>query len=353
MIIQEPLKAFIQRRNQEQSDTYSSPAARLERQLYRAQHPTEILALKCMDGRLNLAIYTNTPPGIIQPFRNIGGKFDLGWPFFQEVIKGTVNYATSMGRRAIVLITYHFSKGSPHRGCAGYGYETGAARDGAFVLRDQFAKVFGNDSRVVYPLVIGIETDEESLIFHSKEGQLDIAELTDVRDVHAGLTALYPEMEMQMSTDLVALAEGNFHHILDIRTRGKELIDHEHREQIIAVGRGFDWLHMPNAALIIGPYSNEWLDDWKVAVERAGQIALSNIRDGRIPKEFGVLLLVGALSRDPLGSFGWNMAREKAMNLMRNSRNILEKQVPELRAHLHFLCGIVSGETRKLHELEC
>jgi hypothetical protein len=47
------------------------------------------------------------------------------------------------------------------------------------------------------------------------------------------------------------------------------------------------------------------------------------------------------------------MAREKAMNLMRNSRNILEKQVPELRAHLHFLCGIVSGETRKLHELEC
>ena len=27
-----------------------------------------------------------------------------------------------------------------------------------------------------------------------------------------------------------------------------------HQEQVLAVGRGFDWLHIPNKALIVGPY---------------------------------------------------------------------------------------------------
>ena len=46
-----------------------------------------------MDGRLNLALMTETPPGIVQPFRNIGGKFDLGWPYFGILMREWVDYA--------------------------------------------------------------------------------------------------------------------------------------------------------------------------------------------------------------------------------------------------------------------
>src|SRR5258708_6668216 len=65
------------------------------RWLYRKLHTTEIAALKCMDGRLNLSLMTETPLGIIQPYRNIGGKFHLGWYPFQQAIHGWKRYADS------------------------------------------------------------------------------------------------------------------------------------------------------------------------------------------------------------------------------------------------------------------
>jgi len=36
---------------------------------------------------------------------------------------------------------------------------------------------------------------------------------------------------------------------------------------VIAVGRGFDWLHLPNKALIIGPFDHSWT----TTVGRAGE----------------------------------------------------------------------------------
>ena len=69
------------------SAAYCDPEACLARELHRARHPTAIAVLKCMDGRINIPIATNTPPGIIQPFRNLGGFFDLGWPHLGEVLE--------------------------------------------------------------------------------------------------------------------------------------------------------------------------------------------------------------------------------------------------------------------------
>ena len=45
------------------------------RKRYLARFPTAIAVMKCMDGRINLPVSTGTPPGIIQPFRNLGGFF--------------------------------------------------------------------------------------------------------------------------------------------------------------------------------------------------------------------------------------------------------------------------------------
>ena len=59
---------------------FSSPEAYVARVRCLAEHPTAIAVLKCMDGRFNISVATQTPPGIIQPFLNLGGIFDLGGP---------------------------------------------------------------------------------------------------------------------------------------------------------------------------------------------------------------------------------------------------------------------------------
>src|SRR5438445_4151094 len=67
---------------------FQSPESFLARSLYLAQHPTAFIALSCMDGRINISVATGTPAGIIVPLRNLGGRFDLGWPHFGSVLAG-------------------------------------------------------------------------------------------------------------------------------------------------------------------------------------------------------------------------------------------------------------------------
>lgn len=68
------------------SQEFQSPESWLERSRYLAQHPTAVAAFKGMDGRIEIPVATNTPHGIIPPFRNLGGRFDLGWPHLGEVL---------------------------------------------------------------------------------------------------------------------------------------------------------------------------------------------------------------------------------------------------------------------------
>lgn len=347
------IKNFVIDRNKEQTAEFRNPAAQADRRLYRAQHPTEILVTKCMDGRLNLALYTQTPPGILQPFRNIGGRFDLGWPFFQEVISEAVGYAIGKGREVVCITSYHFSHGDHHRGCAGFGYDTDGAHKAADILRGQFNRVFGDtNQRPIYTLTIGIETDEEALTFHGSTGAvLEVAKLpltTTEAEVTKSLHELYPDMRTSMIRDLVPLVMGNIAHINELRIAGREPIDLEHREQIIAVGRGFDWLHIPNKALIIGPYSHEWPS----IVARAGGIILGNLKEERIPADQGILLLLGAFYREEEGASGWRLKEEKVRYLRKTAEEALREGVPELVPHLSILSGVTHADTREFRLVE-
>lgn len=353
-VIEGDIVKFILDRNEAQSAAFVNPDAQLKRRLYRAQHPTEILVLKCMDGRLNISLYTETPPGILQPFRNIGGKFDYGWPFFQELIRDGVNFPIAKGREVLVMSSYHFSKGDHHRGCAGFGYDTEAAMAQAMELQEQFCRAVGGANikgPAAYAIAIGIETDEESLIFHGKGGkELRVADLdssiTEV-DIRILLDELYPNMSTRMLMDLIPLVEGNVRHVAKVRASGKKPVDFEHREQVIAVGRGFDWLHMPNTALIIGPYSLAWPDNVRVA----GSIVQGNLNAERIPKEPGVLLLIAALHRHEEGAFGAALKKEKVRYMLDQSLQALQEGVPDLMPHIRTLAGVVSAETRRLELL--
>jgi hypothetical protein len=334
---------FLLDHNRKQSEIYTNPDATLARRQYRAEHPTEIAALKCMDGRLNLPIITKTPRGIIQPFRNVGGYFDFGWPFFGQLIQDWVGYSVEKARNCVILVTYHWSKGDLHRGCKGFGYDLEAAKRHTKKLREQAERIFGKSHGVVYPIQVGVETDEDALVLHAKDGsQLDLATIkeTTPEKLRVMVEKLYPDMKPRVIDDLIPLLLGNIKHIAEIRKAKRPIRDVVHGEDTIALGRGFSWLHIPNKALIVGPYSY----DLAQPIVTAAKIVLDNLNEGRIKKQDGAVLMVSALYRETIGPERL-AAIEKANSLARFALDTIKREVPELFRHLSILVGTVNASS--------
>lgn len=327
---------------------YRSPEACLARDRYLAEHPTAIAVLKCMDGRINIPVATNTPVGILMPFRNLGGMFDLGWPHLGEVLAHHVQRMVGSGRRVLFLITYHFSRGDSQRGCAGFNYDTAAAIQHTREIRRQVEHIFGAGHATVYPLVCGFETDEDALIVHGagdNGATLDMATVNsgDVATLPQRLAALLPDMPAQTRADLLPLLLGNLDHIAELRGQQRQL-DIEHREWMICLGRGFDFLHTPNLALIIGPYSPN-LD---VPIRTAAGIIQSNMRAGRIPDD-GFLLLASV----PYDEIGVDRARAelKSRFLSRFAAEVIGAEFPDLAAKMFARTAVLDWRSRTLEAI--
>ena len=322
---------------------FRSPEACLAREHYLARHPTAIVVLKCMDGRINIPVVTGTPPGIIQPFRNLGGMFDLGWPHLGEVLANHVQRMVADGRQVLIFITYHFSKGDPQRGCAGFGYNTEAALASTRIIKQQAEQIFGAGHATVFPIICGFETDEDALVLHGEKGErLDLALITreEASSVGERLSVLYPNMSDQMRTDLLRLLQGNLNWISEVRANSREL-EIEHREWMICLGRGFDFLHTPNLALIIGPYSPELAEP----IRKAAGIIEANMRTGRIPDD-GFLLLASV----PYNDIGVDQARAalKSRFLADYAALVIRNHFPALARLMHSKTAILSWHSREL-----
>lgn len=332
-------------------ETFRGPEAWLARQRYIAEHPTAIAVLKCMDGRINIPFATHTPTGILMPFRNLGGIFDLGWPHLGEVLVHHVQRMTGAGRRVMFLITYHWSRGNPRRGCAGFNYDTAAAIAHTQEIRRQVEHIFGAGHGTVYPLVCGFETDEDALAIHGSDGTLlDLASLAaaDLATLEQRLAALLPDMPEQMRADLLPLLRGNLDHIAQVReqaARNERRLDIEHREWVICVGRGFDFLHTPNLALIIGPYSPDLADP----LRKAAGIIQGNMEAGRIPSD-GFLLLASVLYDE----IGVDRARAemKARFLSRFAAGVVSEEFPELAGRMTTRTAILDWRSRSLESID-
>jgi hypothetical protein len=326
----------------EHGEEFAAAEAVLARQRHRALHPTSILALKCMDGRIHLPYATETPQGVIEPIRNLGGMFDLGWPYLGEVLTDAVARAVAQGRRTLMLLTYHFSKGDPHRGCAGFGNDTASALRHVSGVRAQVEQVFGKDHGTVYPLVVGFETDEDALIVHGPTGTLNLAKEPDANPDRLGaeLAALLPDMPGPMRADLLPLALGNVRHIAEIRAlrRAPTL---EHTEWALCVGRGFDFLHEPGIALIVGPYSPDLADP----IRKAAAIIRRNMEEGRIPDD-GFLLLASTPWREP----GPDRARAelKTRFLYEFTAEVIAAADPDLARIMKGVGAVLHWDTRRL-----
>jgi hypothetical protein len=336
---------FLLELNAKHSQEYINLAS--ERRRYRGEHPTEIAALKCMDGRLHLPVMTKTALGIIQPFRNLGGKFDLGWPFFQAKIDEWVQYSTSRGRHCLVFVTYHYARGDKHRGCRGFAYDTEAAYASAIKLKKQFERVYGN--RAVYPIVCGIETDLDALVLHGENNEkIDLAEFksTDTTEIEAMIRKLYPTMPERIRLDMLPLVEGNIRHTGEIINSNRPVAESEHKEWVLGIGRGFDWLHLINTAFIVGPYDPNLAS----AIETAAVLLKGNIDDKRVDSE-GIVLMTSSSYRDSAGPER-SLAQEKAKFLSRFALDIIKQKVPDLVPHLQLLTGCVDLNTRKFDVIE-
>lgn len=328
-------------------ESFRGPEAWLARERYLAEHPTAVAVLKCMDGRINIPVATNTPAGILMPFRNLGGMFDLGWPHLGEVLAHHVSRMTGAGRRVLFLITYHWSRGNPQRGCAGFRYDTAAAIAHTQQIRRQMEHIFGSGHGTVYPLVCGFETDEEALAIHGSDGTvLDLATLTDtdLATLDPRLAALLPDMPAQMRADLLPLLRGNLDHIAMLRAqaaRHERQLDIEHHEWVICIGRGFDFLHTPNLALIIGPYSPDLADP----IGKAAGIIQNNMAAGRIPDD-GFLLLASV----PYDEIGVDRARAelKSRFLSRFAAEVIAAEFPELAGRMSTRTAVLDWRSRNL-----
>lgn len=329
------------------SETFSDAEAWLARRRYLVEHPTAIAALKCMDGRVNLSVATHTPPGIIQPFRNLGGMFDLGWPHLGEVLAHYVQRMVGQGRRVLILITYHYSKGDPQRGCAGFDYDTAAATDHTYAIKRQIEHIFGSGHGTVYPLVCGFETDEDALILHGdNKEKLDLSTLapSDGPSLAPRLAALLPDMPDQIREDLLPLLEGNLERIAQVRQVSRAL-DIEHREWMICLGRGFDFLHTPNTALIVGPYSPNLAEP----ISKAAGIISNNMETGRIPDD-GFLLLASV----PYDEIGVDRARAelKSRFLSGFAASVIRRDFPQLAEKMFMRTSVLDWRTRSLETID-
>jgi len=330
---------------------WRSPDAVLARGRYLSQHTTAMVALKCMDGRINIPVATNTPTGIVMPFRNLGGMFNLGWPHLGEVLQHHVMEMMGQGRRVVILITYHYSAGDPKRGCAGFGFNRQASIDHAWEIREQVSRIFGASHDSVYPLVCGFETDEDAITLHAyRDGPtLSLADYAGISesDMAARVASLLPDMAEVMRRDLLPLLMGNLDHIAQIREQNQRqtrLLDIEHREWMICLGRGFDWLHTPNLALIIGPYS----PDLAHPIRTAADIIAGNMAAGRIPDD-GFLLLASV----PFDTIGVDRARAelKSQFLAGFASKVIGTHAPELAQKMHVRTAVLDWQSRRLEPI--
>ncbi|WP_311063981.1 hypothetical protein [Halomonas sp. DWK9] len=333
--------------SRQHAERFCSPDAWLARQRYLAQHTTSIVVMKCMDGRIHIPHATRTPLGIITPFRNLGGIFDLGWPYLGELLTESVLQAANSGRATLMLITYHFSSGHTARGCAGFNCDTDAAKTHAYGIAKQAGELFGHDHQQVYPLVCGFETDSDAMILHGQQG--DVLDMRDwvgqpASELPATLARLCPDMPADIQRDLLPLLIGNLAHVTALNGVAREL-EIEHREWVICVGRGFDFLHLPNTALIIGPYG----PDLAEPIATAATIIATNMRAGRIPDDRFMLL-----ASTPYQHSGVDRARAalKSRFLSDFAEQVIRRHHPELADIMRRHTAVVHWPTRRMDSLD-
>jgi hypothetical protein len=305
--------------NAEQSERYVNEEA--ARRRYWAKHTTFFACVKCMDGRVLFPSMTKTPIGIVKPFRAIGGKFSIWWPSFLGRVRRWIENAVARGSRSVIFVTYHFSASDPHLGCAGWKYDTKAARAHAEQLYRDLSYVFGEQLTAI---VVGVETDMDTLILHGPNGDVSGATVGDASEeqVLADLHKAFPNMDSRVAKDIVPFLMGNAARVKELKEEPREIHEMGHNERAIAIGQGFDWLADANVALIINDADPNLADSIRVA----GSLIEKNLAGAA--EDDHAMICTSIPYREPGTDYRQAVAR--AMGLKAFAEQVLRESAPTL-----------------------
>lgn len=311
------------------------------RERWEEEHPTKILVTKCMDGRVHLAQSVGIPPFVLTPLRNLGGKYDLGWPMLRATINEWEDHARRERRPGLAITTYHYSNGDTTRGCAGFKNDKEAARAHVQRFRDQLNVAYAGR---VYAIIAGLNTDDDALTLHNHDmsDQLDLGDFSRLSDRNTErlLAPFFPGMPASILRDIIHMVQNNLSHVQENRRNGgRPAEDLSHKESIFALGQGFDWLP-ERTAIIVGPCDPNLSEP----VITAASIIQHNHQQGLVP-DGGVLLVSVPYHR----KFDRAGAEEQARYLARFALDHIRKTLPEMADFFQPLVGTLDYKTRRFH----
>lgn len=328
------LSAYILKLNARSSEEFNANIS--ARREFRSLFGVDMRVTKCMDGRINFTRIVQVPFGIIFPHRNIGGVHRVGWPFFRATLDEWEDYTYRERRQPVLFITYHFSAGDIHRGCAGFQYDKDASIKSMLELRKEINRCY--EGRI-HPVVMGIETDSEAIILHGDtdeiiNNQLRLAEKIAFTEI----SKMFPNRPENVQKIIARLLEGNVNYILELQKSGREPQDLVHGEIVLALGQGFDWLKNDNLALIIGPCD----PDLARPIITAAGIIKGNIVEGRVSGQ--PLLLVSTPFRHKRNK---NSAMAQTDYLAEYAQKVIKENITDMPFDL--LKGTVDLGTREFY----
>lgn len=352
MNLVQQLMDMNRRRSKEFSETIHC------RREYRDKHPTQVSASECMDGRVDVTAYCEVPFGLINIDSNIGGHHELGWPGLGESIAERERYAHRKRLSSLYMVTYHYSASDEHLGCAGFKYDTQAAISDMNRFKSEIDSAF---SERIYTVLVGMETDSESLILHSENGLpgspdvldmrawvADAGELGVMEKVGEGLLKeilglMLPKIPQSVRNDLVPLLLGNALHVLKVKRQGRSLNDLKHNESVLAIGTGLDWVLNNNLALVIGPHDS----DLDRSIITAAGIIKKNRDEGRVMGN-------GALLVSTAGRYSENkrLYIKRSCYLARLALEYIQKEMPTMADFFVPLVGVTHLDTRRFEPIE-
>lgn len=325
---------------------------KLLREDYMQKHRTKFMIFKCMDGRCNMSVFTKIQPGILDPMREMGAKFKIGWAHLQDIVMNWIMDGNIFNRFKVGVFTYHFSRSNKKLGCKAFDYDTDKAIQYAKDLQQEFNEVFqAQDNVGMFTVLWGMETDAGALFLHGHAGQvIDLYRETreDPDYWIPQLQQLYPSFPKSVIVDIFELVKGNISHLKEVKAlktiKQQEQLDHA--EFGLAFGRGLWWLHKPNAMLIVGPFNPNPVEP----ISTAAGLLLDNVNKKRVNPEMGIALMTSVPFTKKTG-FEEMLAQKKAINNSTLADKIIKKNVPDLYPYLKRLTCTINTENWELNIL--
>ncbi len=307
----------------------------------------------CMGGRADFVTYVNAPFGMVRQWRNGGGIFDLAqWDSLQASVKEFWSEAMMQGQQVLFIVASHGSD-FPILGCKGHKHNSAAAAKCARDLKDALEGFFAGNPDV-YVVRIHLETDEEAVTFYGdRNDPLRLRAMPpgiSKNEMGRSLGELYQDtrgrmMPVEMFEEVLALAMNNLAHIAEVRLVRRPTPALDHREWILALGGGFDWLHgQSNTAMVVWPHD----PDFHCWVVEAVRIISQSVDRPWFSQERGVVIAVSApYNPDPYGVFQ-RLAEAKARKLEAAVRSTALYAAPQIVPYLQVLTVTTNMATWEL-----